>query len=89
MGQQWIIHSGDLTILFDSACGVIPKAVYVKNFSGEEELVIDGYNSSFSISDSSGRVLRPLLTGNPDISYPEAECTKVVLNKLCFNGGPT
>ncbi|MBQ9503053.1 MAG: hypothetical protein IJU70_12925 [Lentisphaeria bacterium] len=84
MARQWSIGSGDLRIVFDSSCGALPQAVYAKTFSGAEERVVDGARSRFSIRDAAGRELRPVLTGEPDVTRPEPDCTRVLLNRLAF-----
>ncbi|MBQ7207440.1 MAG: hypothetical protein IJS01_06535 [Lentisphaeria bacterium] len=83
MAQQ-VIFSGDLKIVFDGGRGVLPQAVWVKNFSGGEELVVDGARSRFSLRDASGRELFPRREGDADVSFPEKDCTRITLNDLKF-----
>ncbi|MBR7103421.1 MAG: hypothetical protein IKC65_00590 [Lentisphaeria bacterium] len=84
MQDQWIINSGELEIVFDRNTGILPRRVSVRNFAGTYEQVIDGNKSSFSVRNRKGVQITPVITGTPDISHPEENCTRVVFDALQF-----
>ena len=82
MNKDFIIHSGDLQIVFNESYGVTPKSVRL-NCSGVWENIIDGNNCSLSIQQCGGKKFHAVPLHEPLICQPD-DCTQIVFEKVRF-----